>query len=304
MDYEAIPGWLQPLVHDNTSGSIAIANQLGAAIALQYPGTLKEAAPFLQLAAPVILDHLGTFAAVWHLMNELMHATEKQPNIQVSEWMDAYQGRWRWAEDRMAAHFVEFCGTVEGPWLTHSHSGNVMRCLTSAAIANRVQGVYQTVSHPMREGITQARLLADEGVPVTVVEEGAISTLPSGIRGVLLGADAVLPNNWINKTGSHLLSLFARDRNIPVVVVADTRKWVPLPRHWLKLVQAQHPPDEICPQPTPFQIHNVYFEDLPIGAADWLISEMGPIKPAFVFNAFREVRWANGLLQTPQLQAL
>ncbi len=62
---------------------------------------------------------------------------------------------------------------------------------------------------------------------------------------VFIGADALLKGGIINKIGSELVSIIARDKKIPVFIIADswkfTKKHIPIEQRKLKEIWSKAP---------------------------------------------------------------
>lgn len=60
---------------------------------------------------------------------------------------------------------------------------------------------------------------------MTLVSDSSIGSIISSVDACLLGADSIFANgSFVNKTGSHLITLAAYNANIPVYVLCDSSK--------------------------------------------------------------------------------
>ncbi len=80
------------------------------------------------------------------------------------------------------------------------------------------------------EGQKTARLLRRQGARVRVVPDTLMCESLAAAHLALVGADAVTPRLVVNKVGTRMLALAARDARRPCYVVADRSKWVPTSR--------------------------------------------------------------------------
>ncbi|HZE18499.1 MAG TPA: S-methyl-5-thioribose-1-phosphate isomerase [Candidatus Angelobacter sp.] len=143
-----------------------------------------------------------------------------------------------WEEDRAASRAMARWGASlfreETRFLTHCHTGGLatggggtaLGVLLELRRAGRDLSVWATETRPLLQG---ARLTAwelqREGIPVTVVADGAAASLLAriSIQAVVVGADRIAGNGDVaNKIGTYPLALAARERGIPFVVVAPT----------------------------------------------------------------------------------
>jgi methylthioribose-1-phosphate isomerase len=95
---------------------------------------------------------------------------------------------------------------------------------------------------------------------------------------VLVGADRVSPRLVVNKIGTRLISLSARDANVPLYCLADTSKFVP---ERLPIQRKPDPPSfEVWPDHPPgISVINPYFEEVPIELFTGIVTENGSIAP-------------------------
>ena len=118
--------------------------------------------------------------------------------------------------------------------LTHCNTGSLatggygtaLGVIRAAYAAGKISGVYADETRPWLQG---ARLtaweLVQEGIPVTVVVEGAAAHLmkQGGVRWVIVGADRIAANgDTANKIGTYLLAVAARYHGVKFMVVAPT----------------------------------------------------------------------------------
>lgn len=108
--------------------------------------------------------------------------------------------------------------------LTLSRSGTVTAALTSSPGPERV---WVAESRPLGEGLGVAEELATAGVAVTVLPDAALAHVlaSESIDLVLVGADTILASGAVvNKVGTRLATLAAREFGVPVFVVAARDK--------------------------------------------------------------------------------
>ena len=108
---------------------------------------------------------------------------------------------------------------ISGPVVTHSASSTV-RHLLAAVLPSRV---IVGTSEPGGEG---RRLAAELGARCVSDADAVRQVGPAGA--VLVGADAIGTDSFVNKVGTLALAEAARETNTPFFVVAESFKWVPL----------------------------------------------------------------------------
>ena len=157
--------------------------------------------------------------------------------------------------------------------MTHSFSQTVFDALLGAESVS----VVCTESRPMREGVEFARRYEQKCGLATLVPDAAIYSEMSDVDLVVIGADAVSIHGVLNKTGSSLLALAARERGIPFYVAAGSEKLLP--------AKYELPPRDMQPgsELVPEYIGNVYvinryFELVPLPLLTGVVTETGILK--------------------------
>lgn len=114
----------------------------------------------------------------------------------------------------------------KGPWpvLTLSASQAVEETIRTLADRGDVASLIVAESRPRLEGVALARRLANLVPRIAVTHDAALPGLCTPQSLVLLGADAVLPDLFVNKAGSLALCLAARDAGATRLVVTSSHK--------------------------------------------------------------------------------
>ncbi len=176
---------------------------------------------------------------------------------------------------KRAAGLVEEDMTV----LTHSYSRTVLDGLTAAARTRKSLNVICTESRPAGEGISLARRLHETGIEVTVVTDASVYRVMNRADLVMCGADSVMADGFVNKTGTALLALAARERGRPLYVLCGTQKF--LPRGWTATPERSRPADEIVSADMAgILVDNRYFETTPLDLVRGVVTEAAILAPA------------------------
>jgi translation initiation factor 2B subunit (eIF-2B alpha/beta/delta family) len=177
-----------------------------------------RAAAELRGLARALADARPTMAVIRNRVDRLMHgcpgaapaliAAAAGPAIARAEAAD--RGAAEQAAARVAGRRV----------LTLSRSATV----TAALIAGRPSHVWIAESRPGGEGVPLAAELAAGGLAVTLIPDAALATVSAEV--VIVGADAIRPpaGSVVNKVGTRLAALAARDAGVPFLVAAATDK--------------------------------------------------------------------------------
>ena len=192
---------------------------------------------------------------------------------------------------------------VAGDWLrtgaarplhlvTWSASSLVERTVAALAAHDEV-AVSCGEARPRCEGRTLAAALAAAGVRVRLLTDGALATAVPGATAVVVGADAVADDGWINKAGTSALAAWARQCGVPVAVLAGPEKFGARAEALRQgLAAAQQPSDEVWREaPAGVSVENPPFEWIPLELADVVISDRGPLLPVDVPRFASALGW-------------
>jgi len=125
---------------------------------------------------------------------------------------------------KIGAPFVEAGSVV----MTLGFSRVVVELLLAAAKSKHFS-VVVAESHPAGDGHRTAEVLAQAGVPVTMIEDAAVSYFMSRATMLIVGAVAVLESGGvINKTGAYQMAIVAKACKKPVYIAAESTKFARL----------------------------------------------------------------------------
>jgi translation initiation factor 2B subunit (eIF-2B alpha/beta/delta family) len=163
--------------------------------------------------------------------------------------------------------------------VTISYSGTVAHIVESVARGRPVE-VACAEGRPALEGRWLASRLVAAGVPVTCYSDAALGQALDRTDAVLIGADTVAPEWFLNKSGTRMLAASAMLRGIPVYVAAGREKFA-APQMAEALSERQGPAAEIWSDPPPgVTVLNPYFERVPLELAAAVISDVGVLSVA------------------------
>ena len=182
--------------------------------------------------------------------------------------------------------------------LMHSYSRTAMGILRKAAEEFGLRlSIYVTESRPIGEGLKAAEELAriGEGVRVKVMVDSAVRYFMKDVDRVIVGADAVAANGAVvNKIGTSVVALAAKEARVNFYVAAETYKFSPktligelvpiefrdpeevVGREWLQ----EHPNVEVL---------NPVFDVTPAEYIDAIITERGITAPQAIPLLIREI---------------
>lgn len=119
-------------------------------------------------------------------------------------------------------------------YLTHCHASTVTNVFLNAHKDGKQINVIATETRPLMQGRITVKELLDSGLTnVTMIIDSAAAAVLSDparkISGVLIGADLLSEEGFVNKIGSLAIVLAARARNIPVFCISTLLKYDPRP---------------------------------------------------------------------------
>jgi translation initiation factor 2B subunit (eIF-2B alpha/beta/delta family) len=158
--------------------------------------------------------------------------------------------------------------------MTISSSSAVFAALQHAHEVGQIDQVICLESCPQREGVALARRLAEAGIDVSLAVDAAMGHFINRTDIVLLGADTISPQGWVNKIGTYALAVAADAHGVPAYALAGTDKFLPVSLLKSFKIEAQDP-REVLDEAVPANLHvmNVYFEVVPLDWAAGVVTE-------------------------------
>ena len=164
---------------------------------------------------------------------------------------------------------------------TVSASESVHRCVQELSRRGHVHVVCPE-GRPAYEGRQLAASLAGESVATTFCTDAALGVLLEKVDAVVMGADAISRQWFINKCGSRQVVATAVEMGMSVYVVAGRDKFIESPLDDL-LQLGSGPPEEVWDgAPDGVTVANPYFERVPIAMVAGVVTDAGTVGPASV----------------------
>jgi len=158
--------------------------------------------------------------------------------------------------------------------MTISYSTVVRDIFVKAQDLKRRFRVFTLKSHPPDEGVDLAEYLSAKSIKTSLISDAEMAVFMPQMNFILLGADRVYEDGFVNKAGSLPLLLTAHHFNIPVYLAVDTWKILPEMEKAVKFIDRDA--TEIYPAPkTQLEVHNFYFERVPLNLVTKVICEDG-----------------------------
>ncbi len=215
------------VLNDNTSGSGDIVNQVQEALLDQMKNDRLICLQDLQSGFQQLRSRFPQFGVLFHFLKSFDEAFRGKLEIKYPEirsFIIDYRGRWANVQQNVIKQFCDEVDLTGKTVLLHSNSSTIHHLFEQAVVQIQTPSVYQTLSSPANEGLIQAKALAKMGFDVRLFHEDALSKYISFVDLVILGADLILDDLFLNKIGSFSIALLCRYFGKPVYVIADRRK--------------------------------------------------------------------------------
>ena len=112
--------------------------------------------------------------------------------------------------------------------LTHCHSSTVTNMLRKAKQEGKFFEIICTESRPVFQGRITAKEMLDAGIETTLIVDSAVRYFMNEVDLVVVGADALTSEgNVINKIGTSIIALAAKEARTPFYVVSELLKFDP-----------------------------------------------------------------------------
>lgn len=159
--------------------------------------------------------------------------------------------------------------------MTHCHSGEALAVIKEAWRDKKRISVVATVTEPLDQGIKTAVELAKLKIPVTLITDNSVGYMMKDVNLVMVGSDAIRRNGVVNKVGTSLLALAARENRKPFYVIGNTLKF----DRRKKFVIEERPTSEVYKKIKGVKIRNPAFDVTGWRFVSAVVTEDGVMKP-------------------------
>ncbi|MEM0313820.1 MAG: S-methyl-5-thioribose-1-phosphate isomerase [Candidatus Bathyarchaeia archaeon] len=190
--------------------------------------------------------------------------------------------------------------------LTHCHSSTVTYMLKRAKEKGKIFEVYCTETRPFLQGRITARELVEAGIRTTLIVDSAARFFMNKIDMAIVGADAITSEgNVVNKIGTSMIALAAKEARTPFYVVSELLKFDPATMYGDYEKIEERSPDEVWKNPPEnLIIRNPVFDVTRRDYIHGIICEEGIVSPHLVTEIVRRrYPWVFGLEAIPSFQA-
>ena len=177
---------------------------------------------------------------------------------------------------------------------THCHSSTVTYLLKKAKEKGKSFGIICTETRPVFQGRTTTKEMLELGVNTTLIVDSAARFFMNQADFVIVGADAITSEgNVINKIGTSMIALVAREARTPFYVVSELLKFDPLTMYGDYEKIEERNPNEIWEKPPrDLKIRNPAFDVTRRDFIHGIICEEGIISPHSIIEVtHRKYPW-------------
>jgi ribose 1,5-bisphosphate isomerase len=167
--------------------------------------------------------------------------------------------------------------------MTHCHSGEALAVIKQAWEDGKKISVVATITEPLEQGVKTAKELARLKIPVTLITDSASGYFMKDVDMVIVGADAIRKEGVINKIGTSLLALAAKENNKPFYVAANFLKF----DKRKKFVIEERPPKEVYKNLKNVKIRNPAFDITDFRLVKYIITEKGIYTPKQILRLLK-----------------
>lgn len=278
----------EELASDNTSGATELIHRLlGTCEMCLMGGAVGELKVGLE---SLLTEQLGlpSFHAVLHTLRrdlEPLLATDVDIHKSLS-YIASLQQLLDESATNIASNFLTLLPKPQ-KILTMSRSSTVIEALSTAQEKKKIDHLFVLESRPMCEGVKTIRDFSGQGIPSTLIIDGAMADGVKNVDLVVVGADGISADGFLlNKTGTFALALVCLHQEKPLYVLCDSLKFSPQLR--ADIIIEDQPIDEVIEkQPTDrFDVWNRYFDWTPIDYITSFVTEKGIYPPDKITQLF------------------
>ena len=168
--------------------------------------------------------------------------------------------------------------------MTHCHSGDALAVIKKAHSEGKKISVYATETRPKNQGVKTALELAQLRIPVTLITDAAAGFFMNEVDMVIVGADAIRQEGVVNKIGTYILAVLAKEHKIPFYVVGSTLKL----DNRKKIIIEERSPGEIIDNMKSLKTRNPAFDVTPWKYVKRVVTEKGIMTPANVLRMLKK----------------
>ncbi len=165
-------------------------------------------------------------SSINHYINHFLLQLDTENQLPVlKELLEVYQDRWKNIDRKTAeTTFNQLKFDNEPIVLFHHNDQSLIALLELINVNQKTIKIVQTKGGSNNTGKEQAKKIISKDHEVKFIDDTLLGHMMPNIDYVLLGAEIVMHNGFITKSGGHSIAAIANFYKRPVYVMADTRK--------------------------------------------------------------------------------
>ncbi len=173
----------------------------------------------------VVITDKPNIASINHYINHfLLRLNPENQPIVLKELLEVFHERWKHV-DRRTAQVVYNLYNFKGKRIAFFGHSEVMLSLIDLCVVNQAHcEAIQILGRKDKESQNQAVVIREKGVEVTAVDLYNFGRLKDKLDFLILTSDVIMHETFITKSGTELLVTWAKQNQIPVLVLSDSRK--------------------------------------------------------------------------------
>jgi translation initiation factor 2B subunit (eIF-2B alpha/beta/delta family) len=194
-------------------------------IALMYDNKVSNSVREMISGLKTVITEKPNITSVNHYINHFLLKIdpENQP-IVLKELLEVFHERWKNVDRKTAEIAFQNFDFEDKTILLHGSDLNIQSLIELLNVNQKKFNIIQLVTLQDKAQKEQAKTISESNNKVTVIDDAGIGKFLTEIDVVLLGCDIIMHETFITKAGAHLIAAAAKSYDIPVFVLADSRK--------------------------------------------------------------------------------
>ena len=173
----------------------------------------------------IVMVDQPNIVSINHFINHFLLKLnpENQPII-LKELLEVFHDRWK-NVDRKTAQVALELYNFKNKTIAFFDTSESMIALVDACIVHQSNTKFiQILGKKNKNDREQAKAISEKEVDITVVDLFNINRLSDDIDFIILTSDIIMHETFIAKAGTQLLALWAKENQVPVLLLSDSRK--------------------------------------------------------------------------------
>ncbi|MEF8847874.1 MAG: hypothetical protein V5A68_01925 [Candidatus Thermoplasmatota archaeon] len=291
---EEIAKQIDEIKNDNQSGSVKLTKKAADTIidATQKckKDTIKDC---IKKTGYRLIDAQPSMAAIFNLVNQTLIILEKIDKKEIKKTISQNTNRYI---EKLDSNLLKICKNAssiinDGSTIaTYSYSGTVLESILKAKEDGKKFKVICSESRPINEGLNLAKKLDEKNIKIKYMTDAALFSYIKNADLILVGADSISINGFVNKIGTETLAISAKEYQKNFYILSSTEKIIP--KKYTLRKEKNKDPDEILKDNNlkNAEIINQYFQTIPLKYADFFITEHGLWKKNTIKNYIEKLK--------------